>query len=106
MIEHLLTLRPTVIGGDRLKDDFCVYFEGRNIGRIRLAQNHVKRCDEWRWNINPPIPVPAWADGAADSLETAKAAFREEWEAFQAGLSPKAIWHWHQTDDATKGEAR
>jgi hypothetical protein len=55
MAKPALILRPTVIGGDRLKDDYCVHFEGRNVGRIRLAG----RESGWAWCINPPPRIGA-----------------------------------------------
>jgi hypothetical protein len=94
--------RPTVIAGKRIENDYCVYFEGRSVGRIMLADNHVEHREEWRWFINPPLPVPPWADGSADSLKGAKAAFRAAWQRFYASLSPESIAHWHATDDARK----
>ena len=36
-----LKLRPTVIGGDKLANDFVVVFEGRSIGRIRQADERI-----------------------------------------------------------------
>jgi hypothetical protein len=102
MTEHALTLRPTVIGGDRLKNDFCVYLEGRSIGRIKLAENHVQHVETWRWNINPPLPVPDWCNGSAPTLEQAKADFRTAWERFYASLTDDAIKHWHQVQDAAR----
>jgi hypothetical protein len=97
-----LTLRRTVIGGDRLENDFCVYRDGRSIGRIRLAANHVEHIDEWQWFVNPPLPVPSWATGAAATFEDAKADFRAAWERFYASLTPDDIAHWHKTADAAK----
>jgi hypothetical protein len=104
----VLALRPTRIGGDRLQNDFCVYCEGRNVGRIMLAENHVDHTEEWRWHINPPLPVPDWAGGAACSREQAQTQFRAAWERFHARLTPHAIAHWHQVADAASrrfGEA-
>jgi len=95
-----LILRPTVIAGDRLRDDYCVWFEGRRIGRIMLAENHVDHVKEWRWYINPPLSIPDWANGAADTLDGAKAAFRSAWERFYAGLTQEASQRWHRTQDA------
>jgi hypothetical protein len=40
MPEHQLTLRPTILIGDRLTNDYCVWQEGRCIGRIRLAREY------------------------------------------------------------------
>jgi len=101
-----LTYRPTVIGGDRLANDYCVYFEGRSIGRIKLAENHVQRRYTWRFYINPPIPTPSWADGSAESLDAALAAFRETWQQFYSRLTPAAIARWHQLDDASATRIR
>ncbi len=39
--EPQLTLRPTVIAGDRLKDDFSVYFDGQRVGRIKFASERT-----------------------------------------------------------------
>ena len=37
MTQPELFLRITVIGGDRLDNDYDVFFEGRRVGRIREA---------------------------------------------------------------------
>jgi hypothetical protein len=95
-----LTLRTTIIGGDRLKNDFGVYLEGRSIGRIRGAQERFGHNPGWDWKINPPLPIPTWATGQAESLEEAKAKFREAWERFHATLTPHDIEHWHHHQDA------
>ena len=76
-----------MIGGDKLDNDFVVIFEGRSIGRIRQADEH-RAYPGWDWTINPPLPVPSWCAGSEDSLEQAKAAFREAWEKFYATLTP------------------
>jgi hypothetical protein len=64
-----LTLRPTVIGGVRDKDDYCVFFDGRSVGRIKLASEREGHTPGWDWHINPPLPVPSWCDGTEDDLE-------------------------------------
>ena len=96
-------LRPTIIGGDNLGNDFVVLFEGRSIGRIRQADEH-RAYPGWDWTINPPLPVPSWCAGSEDSLEQAKAAFREAWERFYLTLTPESIAHWHHIQDARGGE--
>lgn len=97
---NTLTLRRTVIGGDTLKKDYCVMFEGRSIGRIREATERMGHNPGWDWSINPPLPIPPWGVGSAGSLEAAKAAFREAWERFYASLTPDDIAHWHHIQDA------
>ena len=32
-----LLLRPTIVAGDKLKDDYSVFHKGRRVGRIGLA---------------------------------------------------------------------
>ena len=52
-----LKLRPTVVGGEKLANDFVVLFEGRSIGRIRQAEERVGHNPGWDWAINPPDPA-------------------------------------------------
>ena len=61
-------LRPTIIGGDNLGNDFVVLFEGRSIGRIRQAEERVGHNPGWDWAINPPLPIPAWGNGSTDAV--------------------------------------
>jgi hypothetical protein len=98
-----LTLRRTVIGGDTIKNDYGVYFEGRSVGRIREATERMGHNPGWDWAINPPLPVPPWCVGSEDTLEAAKAAFKTAWERFYAGLTPESIAHWHHIQDAARG---
>ena len=97
-----LILRRTVIGGDRLKDDFCVFFGGRRVGRIRLASERVGFSPGCDWAVNPPLPVPADCVGSEPSLEEAKVAFRQAWERFFVTLSPEEIAHWHDLSDRSE----
>lgn len=97
-----LTLRRTVIGGDTLKDDYCVYFEGRSVGRIREATERSGHNPGWDWAINLPLPIPTWAKGSEDTFEAAKDAFRAAWERFYATLSPDDIAHWHHIQGAAE----
>jgi hypothetical protein len=72
-----LKLRPTIIGGDKIDNDFTVVFDGRSIGRIRQADERIGHNPGWDWVINPPLPVPPWCTVSENSVEQAKAAFRE-----------------------------
>ena len=94
-----LLLRPTVLTGEKLKDDYCVFYEGQLcVGRIMLARERSWRgvvC--WDWYINPPLPIPAWGHGTANSLDAAKAKFRSAWEKFYASLTPKQMEILHRT---------
>ena len=39
--------RPTIICGDKFKDDYCVFHEGRSIGRIMLASERSWQGEVW-----------------------------------------------------------
>jgi hypothetical protein len=95
-----LFLRPTIIGGDRLENDYQVIREGRSIGRIREATERLGFNPGWTWAINPPLPIPPWGTGFAKSLDEAKAEFQAAWIRFYATLTPDDIAHWHHHQDA------
>jgi hypothetical protein len=80
---------PNRLTGDKLTGDYCVWREGRCIGRIRLAREYTTA--KWTWFINPPLAIPAWGTGAENSLEDAKAAFRKAGERFYETLTPANI---------------
>jgi hypothetical protein len=101
-----LSLRPTIIGGDKIPNDLCVIHEGRSIGRIRLADERSWQGLVWRWYVNPPLPIPSWCNGSANSLEAAKTEFKAAWERFYASLTPEDIKSWHRTEDLAKTNAR
>jgi hypothetical protein len=100
-----LSLRKTVIGGDRLKDDYCVIHEGRSVGRIRLADEQSWQGVVWTWNVNVTLPIPSWYNGSADNLEAAKDEFKAAWERFYAILTPEDIVSWHRTEDLANANA-
>src|SRR4051812_4237813 len=47
MTQPELFLRVTVIGGDRLDNDYDVFFEGRRVGRIREATERTGFNPGW-----------------------------------------------------------
>jgi hypothetical protein len=83
MSDHHLTVRPTVLNNS--DDDFAVIWNHdrwgpRRIGRIRFATERNEAL--WVWSINPPMAVPAWGNGQADSLDQAKAELGNAWTRF------------------------
>ena len=83
MSDHHLALRPAALNNS--DDDFVVIWHHdrwgpRRIGRIRFATERTEAL--WVWSINPPMPVPAWDNGQADSLDGSKAEFRNAWTRF------------------------
>jgi hypothetical protein len=104
MPDHNLTLRRTVIGGDRLDNNYTVWLDERPIGRIKFSEGKTAQVPGWAWFITVPLPVPSLFDGSSDTLEGAMAGFREAWERFYAGLTPSDIEHWHQVAGAQRRE--
>jgi hypothetical protein len=70
-----LKLRPTVIGGEKLANDFVVLFEDRSIGRIRQAEERVGHNPGWDWAINPPLPIPPWGNGSTGAWSRPRLSF-------------------------------
>src|ERR1700750_2056048 len=93
-----LILRPTVIAGESVKNDFSVLFEERRVGRIRLPAGRIGIDASWAWVINPPLPIPSGCEGSQPDLWRAMVAFRQAWEPFYASLTPDDIAQWHTID--------
>ena len=69
------------------KDDYEIIwtsedFGRQSVGRIRLATERAHRGSVWWWGVNPPLPIPGWCQGTADTLEDAKKEFRLAFEKF------------------------
>jgi hypothetical protein len=79
-----LTLRVTVIGGERCANDYQVIWRGMSIGRIRRT-NDVAGAPQWVWNcyVNGRR-CRADESGDANSLDDAKARFRNAFVASAA----------------------
>ncbi|MFK4725839.1 hypothetical protein ABIE89_006939 [Bradyrhizobium niftali] len=89
--DETLTMRPTVIGGERCKHDFEVIWRGMSIGRIRRAVAS-SRAELWAWNCwlgGRPCKADEGGDGV--SLDDAKAQFREAWQRIRAALTEADI---------------
>jgi hypothetical protein len=98
-----LLLRPTVIGGDKLTDDYCVFHDGRRIGRIRLAtEREGSQGTVYDWMVNIPIAIPPGCRGTSGSLDEAKKNFKTAWERFLPTLTEDKVKHWHETQDAAE----
>jgi len=97
------TLRRTGIGGISDKDDYCVWKDGMEVGRIRLAPERGWNGHEnWLWNINVPLPIPPWCGGNAASLDEAKSAFKEAWLRFRPAMTNSDVDHWHHHQEASE----
>ena len=75
----MLTLRPTDLGGGKLKDDFEVLDADRKpVGRI-MWTHAASRETPWFWTITARVPQYPHDRGYATTREEAMAAFKEAW---------------------------
>lgn len=89
--DEALTMRATVIGGERCQDDYEVLWRGLSIGRIRRA-NGSAGTELWAWNCwLGGRPCKADEAGGSASLDDAKAKLREAWQRIRAGLTEADI---------------
>ncbi|UPJ25885.1 hypothetical protein [Bradyrhizobium sp. CW1] len=89
--DETLTLRGTVIGGERCQDDYEVLWRGLSIGRIRRA-NGSAGTELWAWNCwLAGRPCKADEAGGGASLNDAKAQFRKVWQRIRARLTEADI---------------
>ena len=73
--------------------DYSVLEGGQRIGRIRFAGERVPGI--WIWNVVIHLPggLPM---GSAKDLDTAKAEFREAWEALKDRTTPERLAAAHE----------
>ncbi|MCK1565606.1 hypothetical protein IVB08_16820 [Bradyrhizobium sp. 173] len=89
--DETLTLRPSLIGGERCQDDYEVVWRGMSIGRIRRAEAS-SHAELWAWNCWPGgRPCKADEAGGGTSLDDAKAQFREAWQRIRAEINEADI---------------
>lgn len=89
--DETLTLRATVIGGERCQDDYEVLWRGLSIGRIRRA-NGSAGTELWAWNCwLAGRPCKADEAGGGASLDDAKAQFRQVWHGIREALTEADI---------------
>lgn len=87
-----LFLRPTVIAGDRLSDDYQVIWDGLRVGRILKQPGVPAGRPNWSWGITfPHMPQLAWQRGLQGDLEEAKQRFKLAWGAVHAKLTEADI---------------
>jgi hypothetical protein len=76
---QMLKLRPPVIGGDKLQDDYEVLDENRKpAGRI-LLHPQGPQGRPWFWGTNRVPNIPGHDRGFAESREQAMADFKTAW---------------------------
>jgi hypothetical protein len=84
-----LFLRPTVIGGDRLENDFVVIWDGISIGRILLQTGVPSGRPNWSWSLAfPHKPQDHAHRGLCSDRAECQRRFKVAWKAVHARLSP------------------
>jgi hypothetical protein len=87
-----LFLRPTVIAGDRLEDDYQVIWDGIPIGRILKQPGVPFGRPNWSWGvIFPHMPQQAWHRGLESSLEECQRRFKVVWSDIRRNLTETDI---------------
>jgi hypothetical protein len=75
----MLIAKRTIIGGDKLHDDYEILDEQRkSIGRIMLHP-HAPPSNPWFWTITARFPQTPHDRGYAESREQAMADFKAAW---------------------------
>lgn len=87
-----LTLRPTVIAGQRYADDFEVIWRGFPIGRIMRGAGAPHDKPQWSWSCHlHGRPQGSGDRGTGLDLDDAKAKFKAAWARIRASLTEAAI---------------
>jgi hypothetical protein len=60
-----------------VKDDYVVWQEEHEIGRIRLIGD--AQGTTWEWYVTVPMAMPAWASGTCESRDACMKAFSSAW---------------------------
>jgi hypothetical protein len=90
--DEALTLRVTVINGQRCADDFIVIWRGLTIGRIMLAIGAPSGRPQWTWSSYlGGRPTRGGQNGTGTGFGDCKRQFREAWERIRAGLTDEDI---------------
>lgn len=87
-----LFLRATVIGGDRLDDDYQVIWDGIPIGRILKQPGVPFGRPNWSWGvIFPHMPQLPFHRGLESDLAECQRRFKAVWAGIRAGLTDADI---------------
>jgi hypothetical protein len=87
-----LFLRATVIGGDRLDNDYQVVWKGLPIGRILQQPGVPEGRPNWAWGvIIPSKPQRPTHRGLCSDLAECKRHFRVVWKAIRPTLTGEDI---------------
>jgi hypothetical protein len=87
-----LTLRVTVIAGERCADDYVVIWRDMSVGRIKQAHGMPHGSPQWTWSCHVHgRPQGSDERGSGADLDDAKAQFRAAWARIRASLTDQDI---------------
>lgn len=97
-----LVLRPTVIAGEKGKDDYLVIWNGLSIGRI-LKVAAVGGRDAWNWGVAfPRMPQLPAHRGQESDLEECKRRFKVVWTGIHRTLTEADVEAARSDQDSVK----
>jgi hypothetical protein len=92
-----LTLRVTMIAGERCADDFVVIWRGMSIARIKQATGTPHGAPQWTWSCHlHGRPQASDERGNGADLDDAKAQLRTAWARIRASLTDQDIADAHR----------
>ncbi len=94
-----LNVRPKWSG---VPDDYLVWYEDREIGRIRLVVDAASPDAAWEWYISVPLGVPNWGKGATSSRDAAISDFSSAWGKFLQRTPPDSLQRAWELDRAAQ----
>jgi hypothetical protein len=93
---------------DDIKDDFTLRYEGRRIGRIRLARDAASSDLPWEWHITIPMQMPEWTRGSAGSRGDCIKALSLALGRFLVETSPERLqraWDFERAAEARRNQS-
>lgn len=76
-----LAMRPTVVGGELLANDYSIYSGSQLVGRIRDLRDYG-----WEWALALSTPELSSASGTEKTFERAKNALVANWISLHSAL--------------------
>jgi hypothetical protein len=92
MDDEQLSLRPTVIAGDRLDNDYQIIWRGMSVGRIQQQPGIPVGRPNWSWGVAfPGQPQPPGHRGLCSDLEECKRRVKVVWSGVRHALTEADI---------------
>jgi hypothetical protein len=87
-----ITLRITVIAGQRSADDYAVMWRGMSVGRILLGNGAPHDRPQWTWSCHVHgRPQGSDDRGTGADIDDCKLKFRKAWARIRASLTDQDI---------------